>query len=88
MKELENYRKQYDNINNEILNAIKKRQDLSIKVGDFKKKNNMKIIDLGREKIMLEELSKKAIKLGLDKTFINQVFKLIIQNSRDLQKNK
>jgi len=86
IKELKKFRKQYDSINNEILRVLKKRHNLSKKIGKFKKKHNMKIIDLKREKIMLENLSKKARKLSLDKTFINQVFKLIIKNSRNLQK--
>jgi chorismate mutase len=85
LKELEKFRKEYDNINNQILEAIKKRVELSKTVGKFKKINNMKIIDLKREEQMLDGLCKKAENLNLDKKFIKDIFTLIIKNSREIQ---
>lgn len=86
MKNLKEYRKEFDKINNEILNSVSKRMKLSKKLGIFKKKNNLKRINREREKEMIKNLEKKAKKLGLDKKFINDLFKPIILHSRKVQK--
>ena len=86
MSNIETYRKQIDQINNQILELLSKRLEISKKVGEYKKQNNIPIQDPIREKEILASLSNKGKELGLTKNFINQLFNPIFKNSKDVQK--
>jgi chorismate mutase len=80
---LENFRKEINEINLELFDLIKRRMDVSKKVGEFKKQNNMPIFDVEREKDIFEKLAEEK---GLDKVFIRNLFELIIKQSKEEQK--
>ncbi|MFH1358350.1 MAG: chorismate mutase [archaeon] len=82
---LENYRKEFDEIDNQLIELLSKRTEVSIKVGEYKKNNNLPIQDIKREEELLNKLNQLAKKNNLSKTYINQLFKIILQNSRDIQ---
>jgi chorismate mutase len=84
--EIQNLRKQIDKIDNLLLKFLSKRIQISKQIGKFKKQNNLPIRDKKREKQLFILLSQKAEKFNLDKKYINQLFKLILKNSRDNQK--
>lgn len=50
MKEIEDLRKEIDLIDREMASMFSKRMDLVKEIGNLKKKNNIKIRDLEREK--------------------------------------
>jgi len=85
-KKIQTFRKQINKIDNQILKLLNKRNQLSKQVGKFKKQNNLPIQDKKREKQILANTQQKAKKLNLNKNYINQLFKLILKNSRDNQK--
>jgi len=84
-QEIENLRKKIDKINNELINLLAERQKLCKEIGKIKKQDGLKIIDKEREQEMLSELKEKAKKLNLDEDYIENLFKLIIENSRKIQ---
>lgn len=85
-KELENFRKKLDKIDNRILSLLKERKNVSLSIGRFKKQNNLPIKNLKREAEILKELEQKAEKFKMDKNYINWLFRIIMKNSRKIQR--
>ena len=85
---LENFRKEINEIDLQLLDLISKRMKVSKKVGEFKKQNNLLIFDAAREREIFEKLEKLAEEKGLDKVFIRELFELIIKKSKEEQRWK
>lgn len=83
MDQINNLRNKVDVIDNEIMQLLKKRLLLSLEFSKYKKKNGIKIRDKKRETEMIEDRLKKT---SLDPYFIKKLFKLILKESRRLQK--
>lgn len=86
MSELDNYRKEIDAIDKELIVLFEKRMDISAKVGDYKKKNSLPIFNGKREEEVIE---KNIMKLN-NKSYSNfaqSFFKNIMELSRLLQEN-
>ncbi|MDZ4965196.1 bifunctional chorismate mutase/prephenate dehydratase, partial [Clostridium perfringens] len=49
MNELDNYRKEIDTIDKELIALFEKRMDISAKLGDYKKKNSLPIFNGKRD---------------------------------------
>ncbi|GAB6168056.1 prephenate dehydratase [Clostridium carnis] len=84
MNELESYRKEIDEIDRELIKLFEKRMNVAIKVGEYKKKNNLPILNKGRE----EEVIEKNISLLADVKYKNSAkkfFNYLMELSRELQ---
>ena len=79
------YRKQIDKINHKILKLLSKRMKDSEKIGECKKRRNAPIRDEKREKELLDMISRQAKKHKLDEKFIEDVFQIILSESRRKQ---
>jgi len=75
--ELKIYRKQLDKIDSQVIKLLEKREKISKKIGQYKKKNKIKVQNKSREKQILKKLNKNYLK---------HIFKIIIRNSREIQK--
>lgn len=86
MSELDNYRKEIDTIDKELIALFEKRMDISAKVGDYKKKNSLPIFNGKREEEIIE---KNIMKLNNKNysNFAQSFFKNIMELSRLLQEN-
>lgn len=80
---LEKYRKEIDAIDKKLLQLFEKRFNVSKKVGEYKKKNKMKIFDKKREKEIIE---KRTNETKLSSLFVKKLYKLIFKESKRLQK--
>ncbi|ARJ50024.1 bifunctional 3-deoxy-7-phosphoheptulonate synthase/chorismate mutase [Staphylococcus lutrae] len=83
---LELYRKQIEDINDQILDLLSKRGELAQKIGEEKRKQSTVIYDPQREKEMLNTLIDKN-KGPFNDNVIKQLFKEIFKASTDLQKS-
>lgn len=83
--ELEDWRKQIDNIDEKILILLAKRMDLSSKIGKFKKEKKISLFDKKRLKEILASNIKKGETHGLSKDFIKSLLHLIHKYSLDKQ---
>ncbi|MHA1835549.1 MAG: chorismate mutase [Candidatus Odinarchaeia archaeon] len=80
-------RKSIDKITLEILRLFKDRIEVSKHIGRLKLKMGREILDLGREQ-KLERMSLRfAERLGLPKTTALKLIKLLIEESKNEQKN-
>ena len=85
MNKLNNYRKEFDKVDLQILELLKKRMKLSKEVGKYKKQNGLSVLDAKREQEIYTKLKKYANEKGLDEKFVEKLFKLIIKQSRKEQ---
>jgi monofunctional chorismate mutase len=100
MSNLDIFRKEIDDIDDQILDLLIKRMSVSIKVGKFKKENNITILNSNRENEVLERLVNKNNSIDLtdinrtcvnnnikiDDNFIKNLWINLMDYSKELQK--
>jgi chorismate mutase len=86
MLTIKQLRDKIDKIDANIIKKLSQREILSRKIGKLKSKLNKKIIDNKREETLIRRYEKLCSKYQLKSFFIKKLFKLIIVNSRKLQK--
>ena len=75
------WRKEIDKINFELLDLLNKRIDIVKKIGKRKKQLGISIVDAKREKEIYEKLDKLADEKKLDRSFVREIFKRIIDEA-------
>ena len=83
---MEHLRKKIDTIDTRIVNLIAKRQAHVFRIGKYKKQHKLSVLQPKREKSIIESKMTLAKKLGLKPALIEKIFKLILANSREIQK--
>jgi len=86
--EFEKYIRKINKINKELLKLLSKRVKISKKIKKYKQENNLKIYNKQRENRIFQWLEAISPKYNLDKKYTKDLFKLIIKNSREIQKGK
>ncbi|PWY57625.1 chorismate mutase [Legionella qingyii] len=86
MYTLEELRKKIEQTDANLIEILAKRQELSKQIGILKSKEGKKITDHSREKQLFEYYEHLSKQYHLQEEFINRVFKIIISNSRKVQK--
>jgi len=80
--ELEELREKITGIDNEILELLEDRMELSKEVAEVKKENNMFIEDLNRED---EIIGQRKLHTSLEEDFVESLMKVIIKESKKIQ---
>ena len=84
--ELKDIRDQIDSIDDELVGLFKKRMELSAKVADYKKANNMPIHVPSREREILQDVAQKA---GADMSnYARVLYSMIFELSRSYQRKR
>jgi chorismate synthase len=83
--EINDFREAIDKIDEDILIGLLRRQEISKLIGEYKKKNNLKIEDKNREKELLEKLKLKAKTWGFSEGQVSTLWKIILENSKKAQ---
>lgn len=84
---IEELRAQIDKIDDELLDILATRMQVSETIGHYKKKNNIKILQQGRWQEILLNMHKKGQQRKLSDEFVEIVFKAIHQESINKQMN-
>lgn len=84
---LEQLRAIIDEIDEELINKFSARMEIIEKIGQYKKQNNVTILQLERWERILFTRSKLAEKAGLNDDFVKKILELIHQESIRLQTN-
>ena len=84
---LAKYRKEIDNIDKEIVKLFEQRMEISSKIRDYKKNNNLQILNKEREKEVIEK-NINNIKNDDIKKYVIDLLNFIMEQSREYQKNK
>lgn len=80
--DLADLRNELDKIDNNIIELLSKRFEVTKKVAIFKNKNNMEIFQSEREKKLIEMKLMVGKKIDLDEEFIYKLFQLIMDESK------
>lgn len=86
MKELEDYRKQIDKIDQQILQTLSKRFEVVAKIGKLKKKLGLPVLDIKRWKKVQQSREQAGKKLGLPEKLIKNIYKAIHKYSLEIEK--
>lgn len=84
---IEDLRARIDIIDDSLLDLMKKRMDISSRIGLYKKEHNVAIIQTSRWDAILETMLEKGRKLGLSEEFIRTTFSAIHEESVRIQDN-
>ena len=82
---LHELRTQIDNIDEELLQLLAKRSDISSKIGVIKKENNLAVLQLDRWNSILSSHIEKGKLLGLNEALVKDIFESIHKDSIDRQ---
>jgi chorismate mutase len=78
MDELEQYRKQVDQIDELILKALAERAKICRAIGLVKKRRGMPVRDVSRENEVYKSIKGKSVEFGLDPVQVEAVFREIV----------
>jgi len=82
---MDELRARIDLIDNDLLDLLARRMEVSDEIGMYKKQNNITILQPGRWDKILQKVFDKGGDKGLDNEFLEKVFKAIHQASIDRQ---
>ena len=84
-RDLAGWRGEIDDIDAELLQLLARRMEISAQIGEYKKQNNVTVVQMDRWKQVLDGLMATGQELGLSPILINKVFEAIHQASIDRQ---
>lgn len=84
-EQLQDLRDLIDTLDNELLNVLFLRSDVSKRIGEYKRANALDIYQAGRWLKVLEDRLKMAANIGLDEGYTRVIFDAIHQHSMGIQ---
>jgi chorismate mutase len=82
---IDDIRKQIDRVDIELINLLAKRMDLAVQIGREKKASGEEVRQATRESVVIDKAKLVADTLGLDDTFITNLYTVILTESRRIQ---
>ena len=83
---LEKLRQQINNLDDELMQILGQRMKVAEQIGNYKRANNITILQTGRWNEIIERAFQKGEKLGLSKEFIMKYFDAVHMESINHQK--
>jgi chorismate mutase len=87
-KKIKIFRKKIDKIDNQLIKLLKSRILICIRIGQLKKQMKQPINQPQRNKKIIEKKVYQANRCGINPSFIENLFQLIIEESCNIQKNR
>lgn len=84
-RDLAGWRSEIDDIDEELLHLLARRMEVSAQIGEYKKRNNVAVVQMDRWKKILEDHIATGNDMGLSPQLINEVFEAIHQASIERQ---
>ncbi|MEJ7682874.1 MAG: chorismate mutase [Segetibacter sp.] len=84
---LEKLREQINHVDDELMQLLGQRMKIAEKIGEYKKDNNITILQTNRWNEILERASKKGEALGLSREFITKYYDAVHMESINHQNN-
>ena len=84
-RDLAGWRSEIDDIDEELLHLLARRMEVSVQIGEYKKQNNVTVVQMDRWKQTLADHIVLGSELGLSPLLINKVFEAIHQASIERQ---
>ncbi len=77
ISQLQELRDKIDRVDKELIEVLGQRMELVTKIGEYKKENNVTVFQADRWSDVFKSRPEYAQQLGLSKSFIEQIFKLV-----------
>ena len=87
IKDIAHLRKKVDEIDDEIINLLGKRQSMVKLIGKIKKSNGVEILSVARERQILKRILLNGEKKKVDLELIDRIYRVIFKNSRKVQRS-
>ena len=84
-RDLAGLRSEIDDIDAELLQLLARRMDVSAQIGEYKKQNNVTVVQMDRWKKILADHVSTGVDLGLSEEMITEIFEAIHQASIERQ---
>ena len=84
-RDLAGLRSEIDDIDGELLQLLARRMEISAQIGEYKKQNNVAVVQMDRWKQVLADIMATGEELGLSYTINNKVYEAIHQASIERQ---
>lgn len=88
MLEIKQLRKRIDEIDDQILQFLSKRVEISRSIGLIKEKNGLPIEDVPRENDVYAHIQRRATKLNLDPSQVEAIYHQIVYMCSNVQTSK
>ena len=85
--EIKKLRKHVDQVDKGIVSLLNKRFNLIERIGIYKKKNNVSVRDVQREKEMMEERKRWAKVYNVGESFVEKLFSVLFSEARNKQRD-
>ena len=85
---LDGLRTQVRSVTADIIQLVKKRMDITQKIGDIKNRSNIQIEDEAVEEEIQNHAQELGRQIGLDKKFIGRLLNLLLTESVRIQKDQ
>ncbi|MCT4574886.1 MAG: chorismate mutase [Alphaproteobacteria bacterium] len=85
MQDLSELREEINHIDEEIVKQIAQRFKITKKVGEYKKANNLPILNSGREEIIYRKLESLATEQGIDAEMLKSIWQTMMLQSKKEQ---
>ena len=85
---LDNWRKQIDTIDDEIVSLFANRMSIVEKIGKYKKENNLPLMDNDRWQLLIEKLLHKAEKLSLPKDLVKDIYAQVLKHAMQIEEKQ
>lgn len=86
--QLEEFRKQIDSIDSQLIELLSKRFQVVKQIGNYKKENNLKALDSNRWNKVMDNLLEKAQDLKLDEDIVTAIWNEIHNKSLEIEKKE
>ena len=84
---IDSLRNDIDDMDHELLNILNRRNKKTKLIGQYKKENNITVLQIERLRVMMNERMQYGEELGMDSAFINKLLMLVHKESIRIQTN-
>jgi chorismate mutase len=86
LENLQTLRKCVDEIDSQILKALRDRVTVCQKIGEYKKQHGLPVLDQIREREIFNKVREEAVKFELEPARIETLYREIVNMCSDIQK--
>ncbi|MEZ4744945.1 MAG: chorismate mutase [Calditrichia bacterium] len=79
------YRSEIDILDQQLLDILYRRNQISEKIGQYKKDHNMAILQVGRWHHLIEDRLEQARQMGMEDAFVKEIYQKVHENSIRIQ---
>jgi len=83
--QLEDYRKQIDALDIELIDVLSRRIDVVRKVGELKAGTDISVVQPARAQAVKNRAAEMGVSKGLDEAFVRRIYDLMIDHAHELE---